>query len=236
MIFALSNSSNATILIYLLIVFVAITISLVLHEYAHGYVALLNGDPTAKFQGRLTLNPLKHFSLPGFLMLFFVGFGFAKPVPVNPRNYKHQTRGIFTVAIAGVSANLILALISWLFYYLCTFGYNILFVFYLSEFFRYMMQLNLVLIFLNLLPIYPLDGFRVVEAFTHYNNKYVRFMVQNGMMIILTLVVLSFVSSLMLRYGGFALYWAEYVDILGMYLRYTGGALSDLMVRVCWLV
>lgn len=233
MIFALSNFKGVDFLIYVLIVLVAITISLVLHEWAHGYVALLNGDPTAKFQGRLTLNPAKHFSLPGFLMLFFVGFGFAKPVPVNPYNYKHQTRGIFTVAIAGVSANLLLALVSWLFYYLCTFGYNIAFVFYLSEFFRYMMQLNLVLIFLNLLPIYPLDGFRVVEAFTHHNNRYVRFMVQNGMMVIMTLVVLSFVSSMIQSYT--QLFWAEYIDVLGMYLRYTGQLLSDLMVRVAWL-
>ena len=91
---------------------VAVVISMVLHEIAHGYVALWNGDPTAKVNGRLSLNPLVHFDAIGFIMLMVVGFGYAKPVPVNPGNFKNRKRGIFTVAIAGVVVNIVLAFLS----------------------------------------------------------------------------------------------------------------------------
>ena len=99
-----SNFNIADILIVALVVL----ISMILHELAHGYVALWNGDATAKVNRRLTLNPLAHFDIIGFFMLMTVGFGYAKPVPVNPYNFRHQKRGIFTVAIAGVTVNLVL--------------------------------------------------------------------------------------------------------------------------------
>ena len=86
----------------------AVLIALTLHELSHGYVAYLCGDNTAKFMGRLSLNPFKHLSLIGTLMMFTVGMGWAKPVPVNPYNYRHGRRDDFLVSIAGVTMNFIL--------------------------------------------------------------------------------------------------------------------------------
>ena len=90
----------------------AVLLALMLHEIAHGYVAMLCGDPTAKNMGRLTLNPLKHLSPIGTLMMFTVGMGWAKPVPVNPNNYRHGRRDDFLVSIAGVTVNFILFFIA----------------------------------------------------------------------------------------------------------------------------
>ena len=97
--------------------------ALVLHEIAHGLVALWNGDTTAKNMGRLSMNPVKHFDLVGLVMMLAVGFGYAKPVPVNPYNFKHYRRGLFTVAIAGICMNLLLAFFGSLFSSLFFFGY-----------------------------------------------------------------------------------------------------------------
>lgn len=224
MTFALLNSSNfGEFLIYLIIALVAIVISIVLHELAHGYVALWNGDPTAKYSGRLTLNPLRHFDLTGFLMLLFVGFGFAKPVPINPYNFKHQKRGIFTVSIAGVTVNLLLAFFSMPFMLLCGQGYVIngtMFLLYLSNFFFYMTSLNLVLMFFNILPIYPLDGFHVIESLTHAENRFNKFMLKNGRTILIGLVGVSFIVSMVFNYARIPS-WFSYFDILGTYLNYA---------------
>lgn len=93
----------------------AVLIAMVLHECAHGYVAYRLGDPTAKQAGRLTLNPLRHLDPVGALMLFFLGFGWARPVPVNPRYFKHLHRDDFFVSIAGIVTNLLIFLICMLF-------------------------------------------------------------------------------------------------------------------------
>lgn len=218
----------------LIFVAVAVVISVVLHELAHGYVALWNGDPTAKLSGRLSLNPLKHFDLIGFLMLMTVGFGYAKPVPVNPYNFKHQKRGLFTVAIAGIVVNLILAFLSCCFYLLMivfarlcvgsAVGVNIFNA--LALFFNYMARLNLNLVFFNLLPIHPLDGFRIVEAFTKFTNPYTKFIRDYGhyiliILILLGVVVRAFVSRLGLPPA------IGYIDILGTYISTFSGWVYD---------
>ncbi len=86
----------------------AVLLALILHEIAHGYVAYRCGDPTARDAGRLSLNPLRHLSLIGTLMMFLAGVGWAKPVPVNPNNLRHGRRDDFLVSIAGVTVNFIL--------------------------------------------------------------------------------------------------------------------------------
>ena len=86
----------------------AVLLALVLHECAHGYAAYLLGDPTAKQMGRLSLNPLAHLDLVGTVLLVFAGFGWAKPVPVDPRNFKHPRRDDLIVSVAGVTVNLVL--------------------------------------------------------------------------------------------------------------------------------
>lgn len=90
----------------------AVLIALTLHELAHGYVAYLCGDTTARDMGRLTLNPFKHLDLVGTIMMFTVGMGWAKPVPVNPYRYRHGVRDDFFVSIAGVTVNFILFVLS----------------------------------------------------------------------------------------------------------------------------
>lgn len=86
----------------------AVLIALILHEWAHGYVAYRLGDPTAKEMGRLSLNPLKHLDPVGTLLMFFLGFGWAKPVPINPNNFKRPHRDDLLVSIAGITMNLLL--------------------------------------------------------------------------------------------------------------------------------
>ena len=92
----------------------AMVIAFTMHEYAHGIVAYWNGDNTAKNMGRLTVNPLKHLDVFGTLLLLFVGFGWAKPVPINPNNFEKIRKGVFTVSIAGVTMNLLLAIVNFI--------------------------------------------------------------------------------------------------------------------------
>lgn len=228
MIFAINYAqSPLDFFIILVLALLAVCISLVLHEVAHGLVAKWNGDYTAKYAGRLTLNPLKHFDLIGFILMMLVGFGYAKPVPVNPANFKHYRRGLVTVAIAGVVVNLILAFVSSLCVCLMVLALNhttttgaARVCWYIWLFFRILTTINLSLLFFNILPIFPLDGFRVVEALTRRGNKFCRFMRTNGQYILWGLVGLSFiVSSAMSRVSGLPI-WFKYIDVLGTYINF----------------
>lgn len=197
MIFAFMFGDDvASFVITMLITLFAVVPALVLHELAHGLVALWNGDPTAKFSGRLTLNPLKHLDPVGFIMMMLVGFGYAKPVPVNPYNFKKFRRGLITVSAAGY----------WI-------------LFYLSQYFWILMTVNLTLAFFNILPFYPLDGFKLIESLTHQGNKFVRFMRNNGQYILWGLMGLSFIVSMAENYASLP-YWFSYIDILGTYINY----------------
>ncbi len=224
MIYAMLNGGNAlNWLINIVFVFIAVCIGMVCHEVAHGLVAMWNGDNTAKNAGRLTLNPLKHYDLIGFIMMMCVGFGYAKPVPVNPYNFKHFRRGLFFVAIAGIVTNIIIALISALFYDLMLMASATHVVFsYFAYFFYILSSVNLSLAFFNLLPIFPLDGFRIVEVFTHRGNKFCSFMRTNGQYIIWILVGLSFLISMAFNYAPLP-YWFRYIDVLGTYLDFFVG-------------
>ncbi len=147
-----------------------IFIAIIAHEYAHGYVANRLGDDTAKKAGRLSLNPLKHIDVFGTLILPLVlifaqvgfVFGWAKPVPVNKSKLENPKRDIFLVSIAGVVANIYLALISALFVYLCSFIQAPYLQGVLSLFFVNMVVFNIVIIVFNILPIPPLDGSKIM--------------------------------------------------------------------------
>jgi Zn-dependent protease len=137
----------------------AILFALTIHEFSHGYVAWRLGDPTAKMMGRLTLNPLKHLDPIGTIALFLFGFGWAKPVPIDPRNFQHPTRDMAISSLAGPAANLLTAAVSGL----------VLRAFYLFPVGEFALRItwpflvfNLVLCFFNLLPIPPLDGSRLL--------------------------------------------------------------------------
>jgi Zn-dependent protease len=127
------------------------------HEFAHAWTAYQLGDPTAKNLGRLTLNPLKHLDVLGTLMVLLVGFGWAKPVPVNPANLRRGRGGLALVAIAGPLSNLAMATVVALLWRATGLAGGNLVALVLSVF----VWLNVILLFFNLIPVSPLDGFKV---------------------------------------------------------------------------
>lgn len=174
-----------------LIALVAIVLSIMLHEVAHGLVALWNGDDTAKRAGRLNLNPVSHFDPVGFLMLIFLRFGYAKPVPVNPYNFKNRKVGMFTVSVAGVTLNLILAFFCYPLFVVCS-EIN-----YLSTFLLYMVVVNLNLAAFNLLPLYPLDGYRILNCFIPETNKVMSFLKNYSRYILIFLLALGIIRDVL---------------------------------------
>lgn len=192
----------------------ALFISMPAHEFAHAKVALKEGDPTAKVFGRCTLAPFAHIDWRGLLLLLFFGIGFAKPVPVDSRNMKNGKKSETKVAIAGVLTNLVIGAVCVVIYaLLCViwpelftkFGFFSDLYYY---FFQFMISLNFMLAFFNLLPIYPLDGFRLVEIHSKPFNGFVEFMKRYGFFVMLILV---------------------FTRLTGFYLNYTGGILSSLL-------
>jgi Zn-dependent protease len=139
-------------------------VALVFHEVAHGYVAYMLGDPTAKAAGRLTLNPLKHLDPIGTLAFFFVHFGWARPVPVNARYFKDPRKGMMLTAMAGPGVNFILAaLFAGAFHLMAMVGLSPRSALYAVAY--YGVFVNLILAAFNLLPIPPLDGSNVLAYF-----------------------------------------------------------------------
>jgi Zn-dependent protease len=138
----------------------AVLVAATVHEYAHAYAAVQLGDPTPRWLGRLTLNPLAHLDPLGTLLLLLVGFGWAKPVPVNPAHFQDPRRGVLLVAVAGPLANVcLLALLGTL--------YRLGLVpeaGWVSSLWSRMLNVNAVLAEFNLLPIPPLDGSRILGA------------------------------------------------------------------------
>src|SRR3989338_10284670 len=160
----------------LLIYFPIFLISLTVHEFCHGFVAFRKGDPTAKFMGRLTLNPIPHMDpigtvlFPIFSILFGgVYFAWAKPAPVDPRNFKHRVNDMFWVALAGPFSNFVLAFLSaWLYGMTLHYGPSLFqekTIFILMDVMQMSIYLNLALFFFNLIPVAPLDGSKIIGRF-----------------------------------------------------------------------
>lgn len=152
---------------------ISILIALTVHEVSHGLAAKWLGDPTAKHEGRLTLNPLAHLDLLGTLMFLTVGFGWAKPVPVNPGYFRDIKKGMTLTALAGPASNLLLAIATVIIakvVMITGISAGPANAFFL-ELFQSMIFLNLGLMAFNLLPIAPLDGSKILTMFIPYKYE-----------------------------------------------------------------
>ena len=174
----LSGENNPALLLTEICMVLAIVLfSLSAHEAAHAYAAMRLGDYTAYYQGRITLNPLKHLNPLGVLMMALVGIGWANPVPINPRNFRNPRKGMMLSSLAGPLSNLCIAMLSTLLSALTNFTMLMLYlnghmteglyyVFYATEiFFYYAAYLNFSLAVFNLIPCPPFDGSRIFFYF-----------------------------------------------------------------------
>lgn len=211
MIYSILFNNNLTpqeAVLMLLISLLVFFISFSVHEFAHGLVAYKMGDVTPKAMGRLTLNPIKHIDMSGFLFFLFLGVGWAKPMPVNPLNFKKYRTGMRLVSIAGICANLLLGLLSAGIYaiLLATVGvssYAMEIIFMVLEYF---MLVNSFLALFNLLPIYPLDGFNFVASFMKTENKFIKFNSKYGYKILLSVLLVSLLIELLFGFDVFGWY------------------------------
>jgi len=187
-------------LILLLFQLAILLMSVVIHEFSHGWMAFRLGDPTAKHYGRLTLNPLAHLDFWGSLlvplMIFTLSggraiFGWAKPVPFNPYNLRDQRWGIAKVAMAGPGANLTVALVFGLFLRFMPESFFALGG--LFQIFSLIVILNLLLAIFNLVPIPPLDGSKILFALLPYSLEEVKiFLERYGMLLLLLFIFFAF--------------------------------------------
>lgn len=203
-------------IITLLASFFAVMVVLSFHEFAHAFVAYKCGDPTAKINGRCSLNPMVHFDLLGLIMFTFAGFGWAKPVPINPLNFNHYRRGLTLTAIAGVVMNLIMAFLLFPIYKLVVLYVNIPLwpiQTFVEMLFMLLWTYSISFCVFNLIPLAPLDGWRVVEALNRRHGRVYRFFERYGSIILLILIAIHFVSGYFTVLG--------YIDILGYILDFA---------------
>ncbi|MBU3934635.1 site-2 protease family protein [Patescibacteria group bacterium] len=166
-----------------LMVATSILLALSIHEYSHAQMAYFLGDPTAKNQGRLTINPFAHLDPIGTILLFLIGIGWGKPVPFNPYNLKNRKRGELLVGLAGPGSNFIAALIVGFFLRFSGVT-NPGLLFFLSFF----VWINLVLGVFNLMPIPPLDGSHIFFSFPRI-ERFKMFFLRNSLLMIFAVIL-----------------------------------------------
>lgn len=188
-------------IIYKLMMIPGILLGFVLHEFAHAKMADSLGDPTPRSQGRITLDPRAHIDWIGFFMIIFVGFGWAKPVMTNPRNYRKPRRDDILVSIAGPFTNLLLAII----FLLLIKAFAVTNLFSANEALQdniismlyYSSQINVLLFVLNLLPFPAFDGYHVVvNVFNTWKYRFFNLLEQYGMIIFILLAISGVLSKI----------------------------------------
>lgn len=191
--------------ISIILYFIILLFSIVLHEVSHGKVADELGDPTARLSGRLTLNPIPHLDLFGSIIipltLLLSGTGFfiawAKPVPVDPYNLKNPRKDSALISLAGPATNFLLAIISSILLYVFKF-FDIPVLFIIGPILAIIIRLNIMLGVFNLLPIHPMDGFKIVEGILPEEKAHEWHQLQRYGMIFLILLIFPIAGSSML--------------------------------------
>ena len=200
----------------------AVLICITVHEFSHGYVAYRYGDPTAKEQGRLSLNPLRHIDLMGFICLILFRFGWAKPVPVSYGYLKNPKRDMAVIAAAGPVSNFLLSILLILLTALISFfapPSNVISI--LCTFLFNVAGLSAGLAVFNLIPVPPLDGSRIFMPFLSSRGQ--AFLINNGQMIqiiLIALLFLGFLSGPIVTLSNFILRGAVYIVVF--FLRLFG--------------
>ena len=208
--------------IYLVASLLAAVVVLTLHEFAHAFVAYKCGDATPKLYGRLSLNPLRHFDVLGLCLFAFAGFGWAKPVPIDARNFRRYRSGLAMTALAGVVCNYLTAFLFYPLFCLAQllpggWGAQIA-----VDFTKYLFTYSISFFLFNLIPLPPLDGWRVIEALNRRRGRAFCWMQRNGRYILIALIVLHFVMSMLRRYlHGAAADVFLYCDPLGLLFTFV---------------
>lgn len=175
----------------ILVSLVGIVFAMTIHEFGHAYSAYLLGDDTAKIAGRMTINPSRHVDIVGLFMLIIFHFGWAKPVPVNPNNFKNYKLGSFIVALSGALGNLIGAIV-------CAVIMKFSPMYAISAISSAALSYNLWFGAFNLLPVPPLDGWGVISSFLPYKYRNFEIKYENiGYLILIILLVTGLYSHIM---------------------------------------
>jgi len=188
---------EADVLIKIALFFPPFLFALCFHEFAHGYIAKLRGDNTAEMMGRLSMNPLAHVDWIGTVGLPLISivsglplFGWAKPVPVNPRNLKNQKNDMFWVALAGPLSNVLLFLLGLLFFYIIIHYTQLGGSQTVAQMLVMFLSINLYLAIFNMIPVHPLDGGKIIERFIPYQwNRFLEDNQQTINMVFLFLLI-----------------------------------------------
>ena len=214
---SLMSGNFQAFFINLLYLLPALVIAVSFHEAAHAWMAVKMGDPTPRNLGRLTLDPTKHFDIWGFIMIVFIGFGWGKPVPTNPRNYNNYKKGNVLVSLAGSITNLVLSFIFYGIYVLLRYGFGIYSEIILNIV-ATIVVLNIVLCFFNLIPIPPLDGHHLIKGFIARRSQRFYFIYQRyGFIVLMVLLIATNFIYIALNY---LISWVTYVYSLffGLFL------------------